>query len=114
MIGIPRGLKNFLGSIRGFGSCPNCGDSWSWKPHRSIILKKENIPVVIKTRDETGAIIIQEGTVPCTGGIMICKECLENPAKLDPERIKHDLLLVGWTEEDAENARQHLIGITTA
>jgi len=77
--------KNLLGTVRGFGCCPNCGDCWSWKASGSIIYE---------TFDQYNA-----------SGVMICNECLENPDKLDVDRIAAKLTTYGWGSDDVLRVR---------
>jgi hypothetical protein len=57
-------IKNTIGNIQGYAKCPNCEDSFWWKEFDSIAYSSD-------------------GSV----GIIICKECFDNPSSLDPDRI---------------------------
>lgn len=74
-----RQIKNFVGALKGSGSCPNCGDSWCWKSYDSVEYE-ENCGVA--------------------SGVMICKECLNHPEKLNLQKILKDLKDYGWEEKN--------------
>lgn len=79
-----RWLKNYIGSFKGFGGCPNCGDSWGWKPSGFITyLPDEGLPSI-------------------SFGVMICEECLEHPEALNVEQILKDLRGHGWNQPSLE------------
>jgi hypothetical protein len=77
-------LKNTIGRNLHYETCPNCGDSWWWKKPEGIGYKSYSN-------------ILFE--------VVICKECLRNPAGLDLSRIERDLLGLGWNKKDIELAR---------
>ena len=105
-LGGDRLIKNSIGSFLGYGTCPNCGDSWWWKEN-GVIDMDYGQP---EKRDATGVISIKEGkgytiegempgisiTVTSTSGVMICNECLAHPERLDPDKIALDLISTGW------------------
>ena len=69
-----KALRNLIGKIFDFGYCPNCNDYWNWK--------------------KPGAILYRENS-----SVLICKECLSNPEKLDPEKVVENLKIHGWDKE---------------
>ncbi len=76
-----RWLKNAVGRFRGFGACPNCHDSWSWKMGKSFPVGKAS-------------------------EIIICKECLAKPKCLNPLTIEGALRKDGWDLAAAAMARE--------
>ncbi len=72
-----RSAKNAYGNVMGYGECPNCGDSWSWKPC-------------------TRGVEYTPGR-----GVSICDECLARP-KLDIERIARELRRYEWPPSDVQ------------
>lgn len=70
-----RSIRNKAGHVAGWGDCPNCGDSWSWKESESIYYKPDR-------------------------GVLICKECLRRPDRLDVDRICRDLREYSWPEDE--------------
>jgi hypothetical protein len=81
-------LKNLIGDRLHYETCPNCGDSWWWKPAGGIAYKSE------------GNNLFE---------VMICKECLQNPARLNFIRIEKDLLKREWKQLDIKLARTAII-----
>jgi hypothetical protein len=82
-------VKNMIGSLKGFGSCSNCGDNWWWKTaNSSIYLKLPGVP---------GGCYI-----PYSLGVMICEECVAKPESLDTKRIAANLKTSGWDDADIE------------
>lgn len=77
--------KNMVGDILGFGRCPNCGDSYWWKPAGSIHYR-----------------VTDSGM----RGVTICKECLAHPEKLDENRIEKNLLVYRWPPAKAALVHQ--------
>jgi len=71
MFFITRFIKNRIGSIKGFGSCPNCDDCWSWKKQNTVMYSDFS-------------------------GVLICEECLSKPQLLDIKRIEKKLSYYGW------------------
>ncbi|OGZ17433.1 MAG: hypothetical protein A2V72_00370 [Candidatus Nealsonbacteria bacterium RBG_13_37_56] len=97
-------LGNPIGDLLGKSGCPNCGDNWFWKPHGSIPVGP-TMPLDVNNVEH---IIYAE----ITHGIMICEECLANPAGLDEERIEQYLLSFpegGWTLEETAKVKQAVI-----
>jgi len=95
-------LGNPIGDLFGYSGCPNCGDSWFWKSHGSIPIGPT------KSLEKSEDIIYIE----ITKGLMICKECLANPAGLDEEKIEQYLLSFpegGWTMEKTAKVKQAVI-----
>lgn len=93
-----RGIKNFIGSRMGYGSCPNCGDSWQWKTSSSLSYTDVEIvrKVISNERIATGMINAQKG-------IMLCAECISNPETLDLIKIRKDLEKTeGWGKEEID------------
>lgn len=74
--------RNILGFIQGYGCCPNCGDSWSWKP--------------------TSEVTCGDST---TNAVLICIKCLEHPAELDVDHITANLARYGWEQDGVDQAR---------
>lgn len=92
--------ENLVGSLKGYGDCPNCHDSWMWKEsgHITYTNLEEGKDYAVKgNRDH----IV---TLFASAGVMICKECLEHPERLNPDRIKKDLVKSDWKEEKADLA----------
>lgn len=71
-----RFTKNIIGDSQEFGRCPNCNDSFWWKPASSLQYSETRV-------------------------IIICKDCLTHPEKLSEDRIKKNLLACSWTAEKA-------------
>lgn len=94
-------VKNFAGSSLGYGTCPNCGDSWFWTESGDIWLGelKEGNDFSIMGDSSHTSIIVNEG-------LMICKKCLSNPDKLDADRIGDDLLKSEWEPEKVVRAKR--------
>ena len=99
MFGIIRKARNFIGSQLGFGSCPNCGDSWHWKISGS--LPYNDLKIVNKVISDER---IATGMVSAQKSILLCQECLNNPEKLDLENIRRDL-------DDTEDWEKEEIGL---
>lgn len=70
-------IKNLWGFLRGYGCCPNCGDSLSWKSVGSIQYEP-------------------------TRGVIICFDCLFKKKELDKNRILKDLTKIGWPQENID------------
>lgn len=76
-------IGNLIGSLKGYGTCPNCNGSWMFR-------KASSVPY---------------GGTNCVGGasvqwgVMICKSCLKSPAKLNAEKIRKGLISCGWKPE---------------
>ncbi len=78
----PRWYKNFIGSIRGDGGCPNCGDKFNWKGKQEIICK------------------IQDGGFWFAySGLSICNECCEK-CNFNYEEIAKNLTKNSWKKEE--------------
>ena len=75
-----KSIRNKAGHVAGWGDCPNCGDSWSRKASGSIDYKPDY-------------------------GVMICKECLQRPDRLDVDRICRDLKEYSWADDDVALVR---------
>lgn|GEM_PF-564301 len=78
--------KNLIGDSMGYGRCPNCGDSWWWKSSDSVWINESR-------------------------GVLICKECLRFPEKLDENRIVKALLSgrSPWPRDKAELVRTAIV-----
>ena len=91
-ISIPvRGIDNIKGDVRFISDCPNCGDSWYWK--------------------ESGVLTYRQNSDNSSSGVMICQECLDNPAGLHVNRIAFMLwwppgLGISWEAENIELVKQ--------
>lgn len=90
-------IKNLIGSLVGYGNCPNCGDSWVWKDTGSIPYEGKEPSVKV----EDGELIFTIGYVK---SICICTECLARLDLLDTKKILSDLKKSGWKNEDLEKA----------
>jgi len=92
-------IMNFIGHNLGYGTCPNCGNSWYWVDSGGIdyktLKKRKGFDVI----GDTKSIIITVGDI--SHGIMICKKCLANPEDLDPKKIRANL---SWGPEEIELA----------
>lgn len=75
MIIFDRPIKNLTGSFLAYGHCPNCHDSWWWKPIENVNYKSGS-------------------------DVMICKECLQIPKDLDLQKIKSNLIKWKWEKEN--------------
>lgn len=97
-------IQNCMGSFLGFGNCPNCGDSWSWKEFGDIHYGElqEGKDYTISKPDFVVAVHV-------SAAVMICKECLVKAERLDPIRIEKDLIDHGWSLEDAVLAKAAVI-----
>lgn len=80
---LTKAVRNYRGTRQGYGCCPNCGDSWSWKKVSGIIFHTESLPPFSCVSFE----------------VMICQECVKNPVVLDETRIIKDLKMNGWKPE---------------
>lgn len=85
-----RAIKNLLGKMQGFGCCPNCGNSYSWKPTGSLPYEGEPAGF---SQSEGGRVVINVGF---QRGVLLCIECLEKPTGLDANRIATNLKEYGW------------------
>jgi len=81
-------LKNLIGDRLRYEKCPNCGDSWWWKSAGGIAYKSE----------ENNSF-----------EVMICKECLKNPARLSFMKIEKDLAKLDWSKSDIRLARTAIL-----
>ena len=81
-------LNNLIGNRLHYEKCPNCGDSWWWKPAGGIAYKNE------------GNSLFE---------VMICRECLGNPARLNFLRIEGNLAKLDWAKSDIRLARTAII-----
>jgi transcription elongation factor Elf1 len=72
---LTRRIKNYIGKLKGYSTCPNCNDSWYWKESDSLMFS-----------DDTS--------------VLICKECLSKPQELNIKRIINDLKSYGWNTKD--------------
>lgn len=78
---------------KGWGSCPNCKTNW-----RRLVDKHPK-------RRVSGTPIRQEGIPYMPGhGVLICFNCLDNPEKLDPDKIYNNLVESGWQQNQAKLA----------
>jgi len=95
-------VKNFVGSALGYGACPNCGNNWFWAESGNIWIREleegTDFSVTGGSDDHT--------TIIVGSGLMICKECLSDPDKLDANRIGDDLLNSEWGPEEVTRAKQ--------
>ena len=85
---IVKWLKNLIGDHLHYEKCPNCGDSWWWKPAGGIAYKSD------------GSNLFE---------VMICKECLRNPGRLNFLKIEKDLAKLEWNRSDIRLARTAII-----
>lgn len=81
-------LKNLIGNRLNYEKCPNCGDSWWWKAAGGIAYKNE------------GNNLFE---------VVICRECLQNPARLNFMRIDGNLAKLDWSKSDIRLARTAII-----
>lgn len=95
-------LGNPIGSFLHYGTCPNCGDSWFWKSNGSIKFGK-----IKDLSSEYGTPSMP--FIEIQHGVMICKECLANPAGLDEVKIEQDLFKYEWPPEDAAQVKEAVI-----
>lgn len=72
-----RWFKNRIGSLLGYGSCPNCGNSWWLNKYGDIFYDKNS-------------------------GVLICNYCLKHPDRLDPDHIIVSLIKSRWRPEKAK------------
>lgn len=96
-----RFVKNQIGDLQGFGTCPNCGDSWGWKESEGVDYAQA----------EEGKDFTIKGNMPfhwvnVSFGVLICKECLAHPERLNPQRIERCLLNYSWEAGRAASARR--------
>ncbi len=89
-----RAIKNLIGKMIGFGCCPNCSDSYFWKPTGSFIY--EGKPTGL-TKQEDGKMVLNIGI---QRGVLLCTECINEPTRLDAERIASNLEKCGWEKDD--------------
>lgn len=95
-------IGNSIGSFLHYGNCPNCGDSWLWKTSGSI-----EIGEIKDLSSEFGSPSVP--FIEIQHGIMICEECLMNPAGLDEARIEQDLLNYEWSPEKAAQTKEAVV-----
>jgi len=81
-------LKNLIGNRLRYEKCPNCGDSWWWKAAGGIAYKNE------------GNNLFE---------VVICRQCLQNPARLNFMRIDGNLAKLDWSKSDIRLARTAII-----
>lgn len=91
-----RRIRNAIGRHDGYGSCPNCGDCWSWKT--SGIIKCQRRRVL--SSDGSGV------STPARRGVMICHECLSKPSSLCSRRVGKNLRASHWPEKDIRLAEK--------
>lgn len=108
---LSRWLKNEIGSFKGYSGCPNCGNNWWWTERRSIPYASEIITDEEQTIDEISGEIVskKKATRPIVSSVLICSDCLKSHEKLDPQKIKDDLIRYQWSEQDAEAVRKAVI-----
>ena len=70
-------IKNKIGWLKGYGTCPNCGNSWRMNSIGGI-------------------------NYDGSRGVMICSDCLNMPGDLDVERIAANLTKSGWAKDEVE------------
>lgn len=100
-----RAIKNYLGGMRGYGCCPNCGDSYSWKPTSSLPYEGESAGFAQK---EDGTVVLNIGFQQ---SVLLCTECLNEPAALDAERIVSDLGKSGWEQGDTDKVQSAIANL---
>jgi hypothetical protein len=94
-------VKNSIGNFLGYGTCPNCGDSWRWKESSFICYGQL----------EEGKDYTIKGNIPgaffggISSAVMICKECLLHPKSLNPDKIEKDLINSSWELRQAALAK---------
>jgi len=93
-------LKNFIRKQRenGTGHCPNCGTCWVYLKDKRPEARKG----VISGHPIRSRSIFFRGTT----GINICNDCLDNPERLDTEKIFSDLIKSGWDSHNADLAKK--------
>jgi len=94
-----RWIKNTIGSFLGYGSCPNCGDSWWWKSDGSIPyspIREREIQKIVSNKAPATSLPIFKATY----GVMMCTKCIEAPNSIEEKRIAEDLRKYGWEEDD--------------
>ena len=97
-----RAIKNLLGEMRGFSYCPNCGDSYSWKPTGSLPFEGEPMGL---SQKEDGTIVLNMGF---QHSVLICTECLDKPSGLNADRIAADLKKCGWEQGDIDKVQSSI------
>ena len=82
-------VKNLIGAVHGYGSCPNCGDNWEWKTHDTVFFDGGR-------------------------GVTICCECLKNPKSLDADRVAAKLVNHDWKDGAVQKVRDAVANLKTA
>ena len=83
--------KNIVGNFLGYGTCPNCGDTWWHNNSGSIEFCELKAGVDYHYSGNMDAPVIK-------GGVMICEKCLNHPEQLDAAKIGKDLIGCGWNK----------------
>lgn len=99
-------VRNSIGSMLGYGGCPNCGSSWLYAKPDTITYEK------LKEGKDffmTGNACDHMHVIATNSGVMICKTCLQNPSKLNVDRIANDLRKCGWESEKVELVKLAII-----
>jgi len=100
-----RAIKNLLGGMKGFGCCPNCGDSYNWKPIDNLPFEGEPAGF---SEMEDGKLVLNIGF---QRGMLLCTECLDVPAGLDAERIVSNLGKSGWEQGDIDKVQSAIFKV---
>src|SRR3989338_9611455 len=79
-----RPFLTLVGRRQGFGSCPNCGDSWSWKQ-----------PTDRRYNGSQG-----EAWAPVS--VVICVECAKHPSRINFTRVRKNLVRSEWSPDNAD------------
>ncbi len=88
---ISRWYKNRIGNKKGFGCCPNCGDSWNWKSSVGVEYEKHYF--------FPGCFI----SPSVSYAVSICSECSAS-GKFDYQRIEKHLESGTWEKESIAKA----------
>lgn len=94
-----RTVKNWLGRIHGFGCCPNCGDSYSWKLTDNLPFGDQ--PLGLIQREDDKLVII----LGFQSSVLLCTECLDRPTDMDADRVAAHLNKYGWEQGDIDSVR---------
>jgi len=74
-------VGNIIGGCLDYGTCPNCGDSWLWKPSSAITFRRSGCGCIIRE-------------------VMICSKCISNPLGLVLPKIRQSLIESQWPPDD--------------
>lgn len=99
-------IKNIIRKYRerNWGSCPNCGTNWVYLKYKRSEAKKTG--EWIKQRSIRFKPLPTQPFQFGGEGILICNDCLDNPERLDSEKIYKDLLSSDWSVNDALLAKK--------